>query len=62
MFVDAPLHVFEQKAVKGLYTKRHRLEKSKVSLGLILLFSDTEKPEAPELVLKTDFCDVNDYV
>ncbi|XDB53709.1 hypothetical protein AB1E18_007226 [Capra hircus] len=46
VFVDAPLHVCEQKDVKGLYKKTQA----------------GEIKEAPELVLKTDFCDKWDIV
>ncbi|CAD7684725.1 bifunctional 3'-phosphoadenosine 5'-phosphosulfate synthase 1 isoform X1 [Vulpes vulpes] len=58
VFVDAPLHVCEQRDVKGLYKKARAGEIK----GFTGIDSEYEKPEAPELVLKTDSCDVNDCV
>ncbi|XP_076998730.1 bifunctional 3'-phosphoadenosine 5'-phosphosulfate synthase 1 isoform X3 [Tamandua tetradactyla] len=58
VFVDAPLHVCEQRDVKGLYKKARAGEIK----GFTGIDSEYEKPEAPELVLKTDSCDVNDCI
>uniref|UniRef100_A0A673VVQ7 3'-phosphoadenosine 5'-phosphosulfate synthase 1 n=1 Tax=Salmo trutta TaxID=8032 RepID=A0A673VVQ7_SALTR len=52
VFVDAPLDVCEQRDVKGLY-KRARAGEIR---GFTGIDSEYEKPEAPELVLKTDSC------
>ena len=61
VFVDAPLNVCEQRDVKGLY-KKARAGEIKGFIGIDSHIFWYEKPEAPELVLKTDFCDANDYV
>ncbi|KAK2116087.1 Bifunctional 3'-phosphoadenosine 5'-phosphosulfate synthase 1 [Saguinus oedipus] len=61
VFVDAPLHVCEQRDVKGLY-KKARAGEIKEWICFTGIDSEYEKPEAPELVLKTDSCDVNDCV
>ncbi|KAK2086009.1 hypothetical protein P7K49_035434 [Saguinus oedipus] len=53
VFVDVPLHVCEQRDVKGLYKKAQAGEIK----GFTGIDSEYEKPEAPELVLKTDSCD-----
>ncbi|KPP64761.1 bifunctional 3'-phosphoadenosine 5'-phosphosulfate synthase 1-like, partial [Scleropages formosus] len=58
VFVDAPLHVCEQRDVKGLY-KRARAGEIR---GFTGIDSEYEKPEAPELVLKTDSCSVNECI
>ncbi|KAJ3614446.1 hypothetical protein NHX12_018019 [Muraenolepis orangiensis] len=58
VFVDAPLDVCEQRDVKGLY-KRARAGEIR---GFTGIDSEYEKPEAPELVLKTDSCSVNDCI
>ena len=61
VFVDAPLNVCEQRDIKGLY-KKARAGEIKGFIGIDSHIFWYEKPEAPELVLKTDFCDANDYV
>ncbi|XP_074553373.1 bifunctional 3'-phosphoadenosine 5'-phosphosulfate synthase 1 [Halichoeres trimaculatus] len=58
VFVDAPLDVCEQRDVKGLYKKARAGE----IRGFTGIDSEYEKPEAPELVLKTDFCSVNECI
>uniref|UniRef100_H3DKZ3 3'-phosphoadenosine 5'-phosphosulfate synthase 1 n=1 Tax=Tetraodon nigroviridis TaxID=99883 RepID=H3DKZ3_TETNG len=58
VFVDAPLDVCEQRDVKGLY-KRARAGEYQ---GFTGIDSEYEKPEAPELVLKTDSCSVNECI
>ncbi|XP_038648915.1 bifunctional 3'-phosphoadenosine 5'-phosphosulfate synthase 1 [Scyliorhinus canicula] len=58
IFVDAPLHVCEERDVKGLYKKARAGEIK----GFTGIDSEYEKPEAPELVLKTDVCSVNECV
>lgn len=58
VFVDAPLDVCEQRDVKGLY-KRARAGEIR---GFTGIDSEYEKPEAPELVLKTDSCNVNECI
>uniref|UniRef100_A0A8C1V7U6 3'-phosphoadenosine 5'-phosphosulfate synthase 1 n=1 Tax=Cyprinus carpio TaxID=7962 RepID=A0A8C1V7U6_CYPCA len=58
VFVDAPLDVCEQRDVKGLY-KRARAGEIR---GFTGIDSEYEKPEAPELVLKTDSCSVNECI
>ncbi|XP_054635887.1 bifunctional 3'-phosphoadenosine 5'-phosphosulfate synthase 1 [Dunckerocampus dactyliophorus] len=58
VFVDAPLDVCEQRDVKGLY-KRARAGEIR---GFTGIDSEYEKPEAPELVLKTDMCSVNECI
>ncbi|KAB0402786.1 hypothetical protein E2I00_005148 [Balaenoptera physalus] len=50
IFVDAPLNICESRDVKGLY-KRARAGEIK---GFTGIDSDYEKPETPELVLKTN--------
>ncbi|XP_069781860.1 bifunctional 3'-phosphoadenosine 5'-phosphosulfate synthase 1 [Narcine bancroftii] len=58
IFVDAPLCVCESRDVKGLYKKARAGEIK----GFTGIDSEYEKPEAPELVLKTDVCSVNECV
>ncbi|XP_041942591.1 bifunctional 3'-phosphoadenosine 5'-phosphosulfate synthase 1 isoform X1 [Alosa sapidissima] len=58
VFVDAPLNVCEQRDVKGLYKKARAGEIK----GFTGIDSEYEKPEAPELVLKTDSCSVNECI
>ncbi|MEQ2195310.1 Bifunctional 3'-phosphoadenosine 5'-phosphosulfate synthase 1 [Xenoophorus captivus] len=58
VFVDAPLDVCEQRDVKGLYKKARAGE----IRGFTGIDSEYEKPEAPELVLKTDSCNVNECI
>lgn len=58
VFVDAPLDVCEQRDVKGLY-KRARAGEIR---GFTGIDSEYEKPESPELVLKTDCCSVNESI
>ncbi|CAG11479.1 unnamed protein product [Tetraodon nigroviridis] len=71
VFVDAPLDVCEQRDVKGLY-KRARAGEIRGQSFMLTYFtyyqgftgidSEYEKPEAPELVLKTDSCSVNECI
>ncbi|KAI4550998.1 hypothetical protein MJT46_018505 [Ovis ammon polii x Ovis aries] len=56
IFVDAPLNICERRDVKGLY-KRARAGEIK---GFTGIDSDYEKPETPELVLKTNLSSVSD--
>ncbi|MXQ80542.1 hypothetical protein E5288_WYG009085 [Bos mutus] len=56
IFVDAPLNICERRDVKGLY-KRARAGEIK---GFTGIDSDYEKPESPELVLKTNLSSVSD--
>ncbi|XP_053063848.1 bifunctional 3'-phosphoadenosine 5'-phosphosulfate synthase 2 isoform X2 [Acinonyx jubatus] len=58
IFVDAPLNICESRDVKGLY-KRARAGEIK---GFTGIDSDYEKPETPELVLKTNLSPVSDCV
>uniref|UniRef100_A0A4X1V555 3'-phosphoadenosine 5'-phosphosulfate synthase 2 n=1 Tax=Sus scrofa TaxID=9823 RepID=A0A4X1V555_PIG len=58
IFVDAPLNICESRDVKGLY-KRARAGEIK---GFTGIDSDYEKPETPELVLKTNLSSVSDCV
>lgn len=58
VFVDAPLDVCEQRDVKGLYKRARAGEIT----GFTGIDSEYEKPEAPELVLKTDLCNVNECI
>ncbi|CAL8353499.1 unnamed protein product [Boreogadus saida] len=58
VFVDAPLDVCEQRDVKGLY-KRARAGEIR---GFTGIDSEYEKPEAPDLVLKTDSCSLNECI
>ncbi|KAB1271340.1 Bifunctional 3'-phosphoadenosine 5'-phosphosulfate synthase 2, partial [Camelus dromedarius] len=58
IFVDAPLNICESRDVKGLY-RRARAGEIK---GFTGIDSDYEKPETPELVLKTNLSSVSDCV
>lgn len=58
VFVDTPLHVCEQRDVKGLYKKARAGEIK----GFTVIDSTCEKPEVPKLILKTDTYDVSDCV
>uniref|UniRef100_A0A8C1EQE6 3'-phosphoadenosine 5'-phosphosulfate synthase 2b n=2 Tax=Cyprinus carpio TaxID=7962 RepID=A0A8C1EQE6_CYPCA len=58
VFVNAPLEVCESRDVKGLYKKARAGEIK----GFTGIDSDYEKPEAPELVLKTGELTVNDCI
>ncbi|XP_023616283.1 bifunctional 3'-phosphoadenosine 5'-phosphosulfate synthase 2 [Myotis lucifugus] len=58
IFIDAPLNICESRDVKGLYKKARAGEIK----GFTGIDSDYEKPETPELVLKTDSCSVSDCV
>ncbi|XP_059387994.1 bifunctional 3'-phosphoadenosine 5'-phosphosulfate synthase 2b [Carassius carassius] len=58
VFVNAPLEVCESRDVKGLYKKARAGEIK----GFTGIDSGYEKPEAPELVLKTEKLTVNDCI
>lgn len=58
VFVDTPLHVCEQRDVKGLYKKARAGEIK----GFTGIDSTCEKPKVPKLILKTDTYDVSDCV
>ncbi|OCT69841.1 3'-phosphoadenosine 5'-phosphosulfate synthase 2 isoform X1 [Xenopus laevis] len=58
IFVDAPLDICESRDVKGLYKKARAGEIK----GFTGIDSGYEKPEAPELVLKTNDHSVNDCI
>jgi len=58
VFVDAPLHVVEQRDPKGLY-KKARAGEIKEFTGISAPY---EAPEAPELHIKTDESDVTEGV
>lgn len=58
VFVNAPLELCESRDVKGLYKKARAGEIK----GFTGIDSDYEKPEAPELVLKTGELTVNDCI
>ncbi|XP_041426111.1 bifunctional 3'-phosphoadenosine 5'-phosphosulfate synthase 2 isoform X1 [Xenopus laevis] len=58
IFVDAPLDICESRDVKGLYKKARAGEIK----GFTGIDSGYEKPEAPELVLKTNVHSVNDCI
>ncbi|ELK36150.1 Bifunctional 3'-phosphoadenosine 5'-phosphosulfate synthase 2 [Myotis davidii] len=58
IFIDAPLNICESRDVKGLYKKARAGEIK----GFTGIDSDYEKPETPELVLKTDSSSVSDCV
>uniref|UniRef100_A0A4W3K5W5 3'-phosphoadenosine 5'-phosphosulfate synthase 2a n=1 Tax=Callorhinchus milii TaxID=7868 RepID=A0A4W3K5W5_CALMI len=58
VFIDAPLDVCEGRDVKGLY-KRARLGEIR---GFTGIDSNYEKPENPELVLKTNTMPVNECI
>ncbi|XP_048843444.1 bifunctional 3'-phosphoadenosine 5'-phosphosulfate synthase 2b [Brienomyrus brachyistius] len=58
VFVNAPLEVCESRDVKGLYKKARAGEIK----GFTGIDSDYERPEAPELVLKTGELTVNECI
>jgi len=58
VFVDAPLRIVEQRDPKGLY-KKARAGEIKDFTGISAPY---EAPEAPELHIKTDECDVIESV
>ncbi|RPD53516.1 adenylylsulfate kinase [Lentinus tigrinus ALCF2SS1-6] len=58
VFVDAPLNVVEQRDPKGLY-KKARAGEIKDFTGISAPY---EAPEAPEVHIKTDECDVTEAV
>lgn len=58
VFIDAPLHVVEQRDPKGLY-KKARAGEIKDFTGISAPY---EAPEAPEIHIKTDECDVAEAV
>ncbi|MGH0139373.1 UNVERIFIED_CONTAM: hypothetical protein FKN15_031230 [Acipenser sinensis] len=58
VFVNAPLDVCESRDVKGLYKKARAGEIK----GFTGIDSEYEKPEAPELVLKTGQATVNECI
>ncbi|KAK2530794.1 Papss2 [Columba guinea] len=58
IFVDAPLNICESRDVKGLYKKARAGEIK----GFTGIDSDYEKPESPELVLKTNVASVSECI
>ncbi|XP_059585922.1 bifunctional 3'-phosphoadenosine 5'-phosphosulfate synthase 2 isoform X3 [Alligator mississippiensis] len=58
IFIDAPLNICESRDVKGLY-KKARAGEIKGFTGIDSLY---EKPESPDLVLKTNISTVNDCI
>ncbi|XP_073452420.1 bifunctional 3'-phosphoadenosine 5'-phosphosulfate synthase 2 isoform X1 [Aquarana catesbeiana] len=58
IFVDAPLDICESRDVKGLYKKARAGEIK----GFTGIDAEYEKPEAPELVLKTNLHTVNECI
>ncbi|XP_063290193.1 bifunctional 3'-phosphoadenosine 5'-phosphosulfate synthase 2 isoform X2 [Pelobates fuscus] len=58
IFVDAPLDICESRDVKGLYKKARAGEIK----GFTGIDAEYEKPDAPELVLKTNIHSVNDCI
>uniref|UniRef100_A0A8D2MBS6 adenylyl-sulfate kinase n=1 Tax=Zonotrichia albicollis TaxID=44394 RepID=A0A8D2MBS6_ZONAL len=58
IFVDAPLNICESRDVKGLYKKARAGEIK----GFTGIDSEYEKPEAPELVLKTNVTSVSECI
>ncbi|XP_042673653.1 bifunctional 3'-phosphoadenosine 5'-phosphosulfate synthase 2 isoform X1 [Centrocercus urophasianus] len=58
IFVDAPLNICESRDVKGLYKKARAGEIK----GFTGIDSDYEKPEYPELVLKTNIASVSECI
>ncbi|KAK8379713.1 hypothetical protein O3P69_019601 [Scylla paramamosain] len=56
VFVDTPLEVCEQRDVKGLYKKA----RAGIIKGFTGIDSQYEKPETPDVVLKTAQCSVNE--
>ncbi|KAM9315146.1 bifunctional 3'-phosphoadenosine 5'-phosphosulfate synthase 1 isoform 2-T2 [Pholidichthys leucotaenia] len=58
VFVDAPLHICEQRDVKGLYKKARAGE----IRGFTGIDAEYEKPETPDVVLKTDSTNINECI
>ncbi|KAJ8366142.1 hypothetical protein SKAU_G00149730 [Synaphobranchus kaupii] len=58
VFINAPLELCEERDVKGLYKKARAGEIK----GFTGIDSDYEKPDAPELVLKTGEISVNECI
>ncbi|XP_075573473.1 bifunctional 3'-phosphoadenosine 5'-phosphosulfate synthase 2 [Pelecanus crispus] len=58
IFVDAPLNICESRDVKGLYKKARAGEIK----GFTGIDSEYEKPETPELVLKTNVASVSECI
>ncbi|XP_030424151.1 bifunctional 3'-phosphoadenosine 5'-phosphosulfate synthase 2 isoform X2 [Gopherus evgoodei] len=58
IFVDAPLNICESRDVKGLYKKARAGEIK----GFTGIDSEYEKPESPELVLKTNIATVSECI
>ena len=58
IFVDAPLNICESRDVKGLYKKARAGEIK----GFTGIDSDYEKPESPDLVLKTNIASVSECI
>ncbi|XP_008936528.1 PREDICTED: bifunctional 3'-phosphoadenosine 5'-phosphosulfate synthase 2-like, partial [Merops nubicus] len=58
IFVDAPLNICESRDVKGLYKKARAGEIK----GFTGIDSEYEKPESPELVLKTNVASVSECI
>ncbi|NWW74586.1 PAPS2 synthase, partial [Climacteris rufus] len=58
IFIDAPLNICESRDVKGLYKKARAGEIK----GFTGIDSEYEKPEAPELVLKTNIASVSECI
>ncbi|KFV69222.1 Bifunctional 3'-phosphoadenosine 5'-phosphosulfate synthase 2, partial [Dryobates pubescens] len=58
IFVDAPLNICESRDVKGLYKKARAGEIK----GFTGIDSEYEKPESPELVLKTNLSSVSECI
>ncbi|XP_054838559.1 bifunctional 3'-phosphoadenosine 5'-phosphosulfate synthase 2 isoform X1 [Eublepharis macularius] len=58
IFVDAPLNICESRDVKGLYKKARAGEIK----GFTGIDSEYEKPEMPELVLKTNVSSVSECI
>ncbi|NXN06646.1 PAPS2 synthase, partial [Indicator maculatus] len=58
IFVDAPLNICESRDVKGLYKKARAGEIK----GFTGIDSEYEKPESPELVLKTNLASVSECI
>ncbi|NXA42388.1 PAPS2 synthase, partial [Eudromia elegans] len=58
IFVDAPLNICESRDVKGLYKKARAGEIK----GFTGIDSEYEKPESPELVLKTNVSSVSECI
>ncbi|XP_045135378.1 bifunctional 3'-phosphoadenosine 5'-phosphosulfate synthase-like isoform X5 [Portunus trituberculatus] len=58
VFVDTPLEVCEERDVKGLYKKA----RAGIIKGFTGIDSQYEKPDTPDVVLKTAQCSVNECV